>query len=56
MRLLFGVNSAPEKYQQIVRQVFADIEGVQNIADDAVVHGKNVEDLDRNLEKVIRRL
>lgn len=55
-RLLFGVNSAPEKYQQIVRLVLANIEGVQNIADDLVVHGKNVEDHDRNLENVIRRL
>ena len=55
-RLLFGVNSAPEKYQQIVRQVLAGIEGVQNIADDLVVHGKGVNDHDRNLENVVRRL
>ena len=49
-RLLFGVNSAPEKCQQIIRQVPADIDGVQNIADDLVVHGKD----DQNLENVIR--
>ena len=30
-RLSFGVNSAPEKYQQIVRQVVSDINGVQNM-------------------------
>ena len=30
-RLSFGVNSAPEKYQQIIRQVVSDIEGVLNI-------------------------
>lgn len=55
-RLMFGVSSAPEKYQQVIRQVVAGISGVQNIADDLVVHGKNQADHDRNLESVIRRL
>ena len=32
-RPMFGVTSAPEKYQQIVRDV-------ANIADDLIVHGK----------------
>lgn len=36
-RLLFGINAAPEKLQQVVSQVFHDIEGVQNISDDIVV-------------------
>ena len=55
-RLSFGVNSAPEKYQQIVRQVVSDISGVQNIADDLIVHGKNNEEHDRNLHGVLQRL
>ena len=55
-RLSFGVNSAPEKYQQIVRHVVSDIRGVQNIADDLIVHGKNIEEHDRNLHKVLQRL
>ena len=45
-RLSFGVNSAPEKYQQIVRQVVSDISWVQNIAGDLIVHGKNNEEHD----------
>ena len=54
-RLNFGVNSAPEKYQQIVRQVVSDISGVQNIADDLIVHGKNMEEEHvRNLHKVLQ--
>ena len=56
MRLSFGVNSAPEKYQQIVRQVVSDINGVKNIADDLIVHGKNNEEHDRNLNRVLQRL
>ena len=55
-RLSFRVNSAPEKYQQIVRQVVSDISGVQNIADDLIVHGKNNEENDRNLHRVLQRL
>ena len=55
-RLSFGVNSAPEKYQQIVRQVVLDIEGVLNIADDLVVHGKSIEEHDQSLHKVLQRL
>ena len=53
-RLSFGVNSAPEKYQQIIRQVISEIGGVQNIADDLIVHGENNEH-DRNLHRVIQR-
>ena len=55
-RLFFGANSAPEKYQQIIRQVHSGIEGVQNIADYLVVHGKTQAEHDRNLENVIKRL
>ena len=55
-RLSFGVNSAPEKYQQIIRQVVADIGGVQNIADDLIVHGESNEEHDRNLCRLIRGL
>ena len=55
-RLSFGVNSAPEKYQQIVRKVVSDIERVLNIADDLVVHGKSIEEHDQSLHKVLQRL
>ena len=40
-RLSFGVNSAPEQYQNIARQTIAGCPGATNIADDTVVHGKN---------------
>ena len=55
-RLNFGVNAAPEKYQHIVNQTRAGIKGVANIADDFVVHGKDSEQHDRNLIKVLERL
>ena len=55
-RLSFGVNAAPEKYQHIVTQTMAGLKGVANIADDLVVHGKDSEEHDRNLIKVLERL
>jgi len=55
-RMSFGVNSAPEKYQQILTQVISDIGGVQNIADDLIVHGKSNEEHDRNLHTLMQRL
>ena len=50
------MNSAPEKYQQIIRQVVSDIEGALNIADDLVVYGKGIEEHDQSLHKVLQRL
>ena len=50
------MNSAPEKYQQIIRQVVSDIQGALNIADDLVVHGKSIEEHDQSLHKVLQRL
>ena len=37
MRLMFGITSAPEKYQKIVSDVLQGCEGVANIADDVDV-------------------
>ena len=55
-RLSFGVNSAPERYQQIIIQVASDINGIQNIAGDLMVHGKSIEEHDQSLHKVLQRL
>ena len=55
-RLSFGVNAAPEKYKHILSQVIADIEGVVNIADHLIVHGKTVAEHDQSLHKLLARL
>ena len=55
-RLMFGVTSAPEKYQQVIRDVLRGCGGVANIADDLVVNGKDVEEHDRRLFAVLDRL
>ena len=54
--LSFGANATPEKFQHIIRQVHADCPGTVNIAEDIVVHGRNTEEHDRRLLKVLERL
>ena len=55
-RLSFGINSAPEQYQNIVRQTIAGCPGATNLADEIVVHGKTTEGHDRNLVALLNRL
>lgn len=55
-KLSFGINSAPEQYQNIVRQTIARCPGATNIVDDIVVHGKTTDDHDRNLFTLLNRL
>ena len=55
-RLSFGVNAAPEKYQHIISQATAGLRGVANIADDIIVHGKDHQEHDDNLRKLLERL
>ena len=55
-RLSFGVNAAPEKYQHIITQSMAGLQGVANIADNLIVHGRDTEEHDKNLHNVLERL
>ena len=55
-RLLFGVTSAPEKYQQLIKDVLSSCAGVTNIVDDIIIHGKDIEEHDRRLYAVLDRL
>ena len=53
---MFGVTSAPEKYQQIIRDVVRGCTGVANIAHDLIVHGCGVEEHDKRLFAVLDKL
>ena len=53
-RLMFGVNSAPELYQHVIRQVLQDCQGTANIADDIIVHGKDTQQHDEDCPKFSR--
>ena len=43
-RLMFGINSAPEVYQHVIQQTLQGCEGVVNISDDIIVHGRRTEE------------
>lgn len=55
-RLRFGVNAALEKYKHIITQSMAGLQGLANIADDLIVHGRDTEEHDKNLHSVLQRL
>ena len=55
-RLMFGITSAPEKYQKIISDVIQGCNGVANIADDLIVYRCDLQEHDRNLHAVLQRL
>ena len=55
-RLMFGVNAAPEKYHKVIEDLFKGCLGVANIADDLIVYGRNVNEHDERLFKVLEIL
>ena len=55
-RLLFAVNMATEKFQQIVWQVIKDCPEAYNLHDDLRIVGADDKEHDENLESVMRKL
>ena len=55
-RLMFGITSAPEKYQKIISDGLAGCNTVANIADDLIVYGADLSEHDANPPKVLTRL
>ena len=55
-RLMFGITSAPGKYQPVIQQVLQDCSGTANISDDIIIYGPNTSEHDKRLEKVLTRL
>ena len=53
---MFGITSAPEKYQKIVKDALVGCQGVKSIADDLNIHGCGIQEHDENLLAVPRRL
>ena len=54
-RLTMGIHTASSECQEMLRRVVKDLDGVEQIQDDIVVHGKG-EAHDRNLNKCLQRL
>ena len=54
-RLPFGLSSSPEEFQRRIHEVLEGLEGVEVIADDILVFGKDVTEHDRNLRNLLER-
>ena len=55
-RLLFGLCSSSEVFQQTIAQVLSGLEGVINLSDDILIYGCNPAQHNRRLRVVIERL
>ena len=53
---MFGITSAPEKYQRIVKDALIGCKGVKNNADDLIIHVCGIQEHDENLVAVLRCL
>ena len=53
---MFAVASAPEKYQQNIKDVLRCCESVVNIANDLIIHEIGVEEYDKRLYAILNRL
>ncbi|GAA6090226.1 uncharacterized protein K02A2.6-like [Tachysurus ichikawai] len=55
-RLIFGISSAAEVFQNTIQQVLQSIPGVRNFSDDILVYGNTADAHNRSLEAVFQRL
>lgn len=55
-RLVFGVSSAPEKFQKIMEKVLSSCRNVVIFIDDILVYGKDEKDHDESLQLVLQTL
>ena len=55
-RLNFGISSAAEIFQNVIRETLEGIDGAIKISDDILVFGKSHEEHDQNLRAVFQRL
>ena len=55
-RVPFGITSASEIFQKKMTEMLRDLQGVEVIIDDILIHGKTREEHDKNLEDVLRRI
>ena len=55
-QLPFGIKSAPEAFRKKMSQVLEDIDGAEAIVDDFLVWGRDIQEHDARLKKVVDRV
>ena len=53
--LAMGLSLASDVFEQIIRDITKDLDGVLNIADDLLVYGSTIEEHDNNLKALLDR-
>ena len=53
-RLPLGISSAPEIFQRKMTELLGDIEGVQVIIDDILIHGRTMKEHDKRLKETLK--
>ena len=53
---MFGLSSAPEKYQKVISDLLKNFEGVANITDDVIVYGVDQKEHDKRFYKTLSKL
>ena len=54
-RLSIGINAAAEKFQSVIASATSDIPNVNNITDDVIIYGVNVQQHDKAPHAVLNR-
>ena len=55
-RISMGINAAPELFQYAIQRAIAGLEGVQNLADDIIVAGKDQKEHNKRVHALMKRL
>jgi len=55
-RLMFGINCAPEMYQQVMQQVLQGCEGMHHIMDTIINHGVSKDEHEARLKYVLSKI
>lgn len=55
LRLPYGINCAPEVFHARLRQHLEDLEGVESFIDDVIVWGRNKQEHDNRLDRLLQR-
>ncbi|GFO25998.1 Gag-Pol protein [Plakobranchus ocellatus] len=55
LRLPFGLNVSAEIFERKIRELFGDMPGVVCMRDDIIIHGKNQQEHDENLQEFMNK-
>lgn len=55
LRLPFGLKSSQDEFQRYIDESFENLDGVEVIVDDILVHGRTRDEHDRNLRNGLER-